>query len=203
MRRIVTFNRVSADGYFAASDGSLDFAVPDDELDSAAAEAIERSEAGAMMFGRRTYEMFESFWPHALDDPATSPDPHGPGRRSKAMRAMALWINHGEKIVFSRTRKDVTWQNSRLLRDIDAHEIEKLKRSPGGDIMVFGSGSVVSRLSELGLIDEYRFIVCPVLLGSGQSLLRGIDERTSLRLVESKASSAGNVMLRYELSKAK
>jgi dihydrofolate reductase len=203
MRRIVTFNRVSADGYFSASDGSLDFAVPDDELDSAAAEAIDRSEAGAMMFGRRTYEMFESFWPHALDDPETSPDPHGPGRRSKAMRAMALWINRGEKFVFSRTMKDVTWQNSRLLREIDAREIEKLKRGRGDDILIFGSGSVVSRLSELGLIDEYRFIVCPVLLGSGQSLLHGVDKRTNLRLVESKASSAGNIMLRYEVPKAK
>ncbi len=198
MRRIVTFNRVSADGYFSASDGSLDFAVPDEELDSAAAEAIERSTAGAMLFGRRTYEMFESFWPHALDDPETSPDPHGPGRRSTAMRAMALWINRAEKIVFSKTRRDVTWQNSRLLRDIDRRQIEELKRAPGEDIMIFGSGSVVSRLSELGLVDEYRFIVCPVLLGSGESLVRGVPQPTGVRLVECRASAAGNVMLRYE-----
>jgi dihydrofolate reductase len=203
MRRIVTFNRVSADGYFSAADGNLDWTVPDDELDGAAAEAIERSEAGAMLFGRRTYEMFESFWPHALDDPNTSPDPHGPGRRSKAMRAMAIWINLSEKIVFSKTRKDVTWQNSRLLREIDAKTINELKRAPGDDILLFGSGSVVSRLSELGLIDEYRFIVCPVLLGSGKPLLHGISKRSNLRLVESKASAAGNVMLRYELSREK
>lgn len=203
MRRIVTFNRISADGYFSTDDGNLDWAVPDDELDSAAAEAIERSQSGAMLFGRRTYEMFESFWPHALDDPNTSPDPHGPGRRSKAMRAMAVWINQSEKVVFSKTRKDVTWQNSRLLREIDARAIGELKRAPGEDIMIFGSGSVVSRLSELGLIDEYRFIVCPVLLGSGKLLLQGISKRSSLRLVESKASSVGNVILRYELSNRK
>ena len=203
MRRIVTFNRISADGYFSSDDGNLDWAVPDEELDSAAAEAIERSESGAMLFGRRTYEMFESFWPHALTDPNTSPDPHGPGRRSKAMRAMAVWINQSEKIVFSKTRKDVTWQNSRILREIDARTIGELKRAPGEDIMIFGSGSVVSRLSELGLIDEYRFIVCPVLLGSGKLLLQGISQRSNLRLVESKASSVGNVMLRYELSTRK
>jgi dihydrofolate reductase len=203
MRRIVTFNRISADGYFSAADGNLDWAVPDDELDSAAAQAIERSEAGAMLFGRRTYEMFESFWPHALDDPHTSPDPHGPGRRSQAMRAMAVWINQSEKIVFSKTRKDVTWQNSRLVREIDVRAMTELKRAPGEDIMIFGSGSVVSRLSELGLIDEYRFIVCPVLLGDGKLLLQGVSKRSSLRLVESKASAAGNVMLRYELASGK
>jgi dihydrofolate reductase len=119
------------------------------------------------------------------------------------MRAMAVWINRSEKLVFSKTRKEVTWQNSRLLREIDARAVSELKRGPGEDIMIFGSGSVVSRLTELGLIDEYRFIVCPVLLGSGKLLLEGISKRSSLRLLESKASSAGNVMLRYELSNGK
>jgi len=67
-RRIVMFNRVAADGYFAAPDGKLDWVVPDPELDRSAAEAIERADIDTILFGRRTYEQFAAFWPHALDD---------------------------------------------------------------------------------------------------------------------------------------
>lgn len=195
MRRIVAFDRVTADGYFAGPDGNLDWVVPEPELDKAAAEGL--SGTGTILFGRRTYEMFEGFWPHALDDSATASDPHAPGRRSPEIRAMAVWINEAVKVVFSRTRKDVAWKNSRLLHELDPREIESLKKQPGTDIMVFGSGSIVSELTRHGLIDEYRFVVGPVLLGSGLSLVRGISKRSRLDLLEAKAYPSGNVMLRY------
>jgi dihydrofolate reductase len=195
MRRIVAFDRVTADGYFAGPDGSLDWVVPEPELDKAAAEGL--SGTGTILFGRRTYEMFEGFWPHALDDSATAADPHAPGRRSPEIRAMAVWINEAVKVVFSRTRKAVAWKNSRLLHELDPREIESLKKQPGTDIMVFGSGSIVSELTRHGLIDEYRFVVGPVLLGSGLSLVRGISKRSRLDLLEAKAYPSGNVMLRY------
>ncbi len=70
-----------------------------------------------MLFGRRTYQMFESFWPHVLNDSPEAPDPHMPGRQFAAMRGMAEWINGANKIVFSKSLKDVTWHNSRLFRD--------------------------------------------------------------------------------------
>jgi len=195
MRRIVTFNRVSADGYFAGPDGNLDWVVPDEELDQGAAENL--SGAGTILFGRRTYELFEKFWPHAVDDSPTAPDPHGAGRRPPEMRAMAVWINEATKVVFSRTRTDVTWRNSRLFHALDPREIEALKRQPGNDIMVFGSGSVVSQLTEHGLIDEYQFVVTPILLGSGRSLLSGVSKSARLDLLEAKQYQSGNVMLRY------
>jgi dihydrofolate reductase len=195
MRRIVMFNRVSADGYFAASDGNLDWVVPEEQLDKAGADSL--SDSDTILFGRRTYEMFESFWPHALDDTATAADPHSAGRRSPEIRAMAVWINNATKLVVSKSRKEVTWQNSRLLRDVDPREIDDIKRQPGKTIMIFGSGSIVSQLTQHDLIDEYHFIVGPILLGGGQSLLTGVSKRSSLNLLEAKQYPSGNVALRY------
>lgn len=189
-RRIVMFNRVTADGYFAAPDGNLDWVVPEAELDRAAADNLE--DADTLLFGRRTYEMFESFWPHAADE-----DPHGPGRHSPEIRAMAAWINASTKLVLSRTRTEVPWRDSRLLPALDPREIEALKRQPGKDIMIFGSGSVVSQLTEHGLIDEYRFVVSPAFLGSGQPLVAGLTRRVRLELLEARAYPSGNVVLRY------
>jgi dihydrofolate reductase len=198
MRRIVTFDRVSADGYFAAADGGLGWAVPDEELDRGVAERTAADGGGGtMLLGRRTYEMFESFWPHVLDGSADAPDPHAAGRRSPEMRAMAVWINDATKLVVSRSRETVTWKNSRLLRDLDPREIEALKREPGSDILVFGSGTVASRLTELGLVDEYQLIVSPTLLGGGRSLLDGVSRPVGLELLEATPSKAGNVRLRY------
>jgi dihydrofolate reductase len=195
MRRIVAFDRVSADGYFSTPDGNLDWVVPEPALDKAAAEGL--SGAGTILFGRRTYEMFERFWPHALDDSDTAPDPHATGRRSPEIRAMAVWINEATKVVFSRTRKEVTWRNSRLVHELDPREIEAMKGQPGTDMMIFGSGSVVSQLTEHRLIDEYRFVVGPILLGDGRPLLGGVPKSLRLDLLEARAYPSGNVMLRY------
>jgi dihydrofolate reductase len=198
-RKIVMFNRVTADGYFAGPDGNLQWVVPDEAIDNAGADAIPGFDT--ILFGRRTYEMFQGFWPRALDDSRTAPDPHAAGRRSQAIRAMAIWINDATKVVFSRTLKDVTWKSSRLLHDFDPREIEALKRQPGKNMIIFGSGSIVSQLTEHGLIDEYQFIVSPILLGNGRTLLSGLSKSARLDLVETTKYKSGNVMLRYERSK--
>jgi dihydrofolate reductase len=189
------FNRVTADGYFAAPDGNLNWVVPDDTLDSAGVEAI--PSVDTILFGRRTYEMFARFWPPALDDSSTAADPHAAGRRSPAIRAMAIWINEATKLVFSRTLKDVTWRNSRLLHELDSREIEAMKRQPGKNMIVFGSGSLVSQLTQHGLIDEFQFVVNPILLGSGQPLFSGGSRSSALDLLEVNKYQSGNVMLRY------
>jgi len=193
MRRIVAFDRVSAEGYFARPDGGLDWVVPEDELDRAAADNLEGS--GTILFGHRTYQMFESFWPHAVDQ-----DPHAAGRHSPQIRAMAEWINAAEKIVWSRTRTAVTWTNSRLLGEFDPARVRALKAGPGKDIMIFGSGSIVSQLTAHGLIDEYQLVVSPLLLGTGRPLVAGVADPVRLELLEAKAFPSGNVRLRYGLA---
>ncbi len=194
MRRIVTFNHLTADGYFAASDGNLEWVVQDAGVAKAGVQGMRGTDT--VLFGRRTYELFAGFWPHALDDGPTAPDPHGPGR-SREMRAMATWLNEATKLVFSRTLKDVTWRNSRLLHELDPREIEDMKKQPGKNMIVFGSGSIASQLTRHGLVDEYQFVVSPVLLGSGRPLLSGASKGARLDLVEVKRYPSGCVMLRY------
>ena len=91
MRRIVMFNWLTADGYFAGPDGNLDWVVPDEAQARAAARDIPGFDT--VLFGRRTYELFEGFWRHALDDSATVPDPHRPGQRSREHRVIAVALN--------------------------------------------------------------------------------------------------------------
>jgi dihydrofolate reductase len=195
MRRIVTFDRVTADGYFATEDGKLDWAVPDEELDKAAMQGDQAFDT--ILFGRRTYEMFEKFWPYALDESGAASDPHRPGRRSPEMRAMAVFLNETPKVVFSKKLDKATWRNSRLVHDLDPREIEALKKQPGKDMIMFGSGSIASQLTQHGLIDEYQLVVSPVLLGSGRPLLSGASKSTKVSLLEARTYPSGNVKLRY------
>jgi dihydrofolate reductase len=101
------------------------------------------------------------------------------------------------KLVFSRTLKGVTWRNSRLLRELDPREVETMKGQAGKDMIIFGSRSIVSQLTQHGLIDEYQFVVCPIFLGSGQPLFSGVSNRLRLELLEAKPLPYGDVMLRY------
>jgi dihydrofolate reductase len=194
-RRILAFDWLTADGYFAASDGSLNWVVPDDEQAKAAATGLPA--ADTVLFGRRTYELFEGFWRHALQDSATAPDPHRPGQQSREHRVIAVWMKEATKLVFSRTLNDVTWNNARLVRELDVDEIAAMKRRPGKDMMIFGSGSVVSQLTQHGLIDEYQFVVCPVFLGNGRRLLEGLSKKVTLELLEAKKYPSGDISLRY------
>jgi dihydrofolate reductase len=154
-RRIVAFDWLSADGYFAGRDGNLNWVVPDDEQAKAAAAGMPA--ADTVLFGRRTYELFEGFWRHA----------------------------------------QVTWNNARVVRGLDVDELAALKQLRGKTIMIFGSGSIVSQLTQHGLIDEYQFVVCPVFLGDGRRLLEGVSNSVKLELLESRKYPSGDVSLRY------
>lgn len=198
MRTIKMFNRVTPDGFFGAKDGNLNWAVPDDELDQAAGSS--QSSFDTILFGRRTYEMFESFWPHALDENKGA-DPHRPGRTSAAMKEIATFINEAHKIVFSRTRKDATWKNSRLVREFVPREVEAWKNETGKNMIIFGSGSIVSLLTEHGLIDEYQFVISPLILGSGGRLFGELPKPLRLELLEAKPYRSGNVVIRYARAK--
>jgi dihydrofolate reductase len=190
MRRIVMFNRVSVDGYFADADGGLNWAVPDAELDAEAQKGSTGNDA--MLFGRVTYELFEAFWPTAGDE-----DPHAKGRKSPAIQAMAKFINENAKLVFTRTRSELPWQNSQSLGEFSPSKVRALKEQPGKNIILFGSGSIVSLLSEHGLIDEYRFIVSPLLLGEGDNMIRGVPRSVPLELLSVKRYESGNLALGY------
>jgi dihydrofolate reductase len=196
MRRIIAFNNVSADGYFAAPDGNLNWTTQDPDIQQTAAGPVDPNANFTILFGRRTFEQFEAFWPTVVTDSPTAPDPHHAGAASPEMRGIAEKLNNAVKIVFSKSRKDATWKNSRFVRDIDPNEIRRLKEQAGEDIMIFGSGTVTSQLTRHRLIDEYQFIVNPILLGGGLSLLNDTTP-LNVKLLEAKALKSGNVMLRF------
>lgn len=184
MRRLVMFNLVSVDGYFAGEDGSLDWQVVDEEFNKAAVLMIESFDA--ILFGRVTYELFESFWPLAETDPNTSDED----------KVIAQKINAMKKFVISESLPQVTWNNTTLIRNNMLEEVKKLKQSEGGDIVIYGSGSLVRALTNVSLIDEYRFMVNPIILGSGKLLFHDMNTLRLKKIAEQPFAS-GNVLLTY------
>ncbi len=185
MPRLIVFNHISLDGYFTDTNNDISFARnprPDKEWDEYVAGNA--SGEGMFVFGRVTYSMMESYWP----TPAAI----------NAMPKVAAAMNNSPKVVFSRSLDAATWQNTRLVEKDAVGEIRKLKASHGPDMVIFGSGSIVSQLTEERLIDEYTFIVNPVVLGSGRTMFEGVKEKVPLRLTKSRSVSNGNVMLNYE-----
>ncbi len=183
MRKIIVSEMVSVDGFFAGPNGEIDWHVVDEEFNRYAIDLLNTLDT--ILFGRVTYEMFESYWPAAAKDPVTS----------KSDLKIADKINNINKIVFSKTLEKVEWNNVKLLKEVIPDEIRKLKQQPGKDMVIYGSGSIVSEFAKHGLISEYRLFVAPVTLGKGKSLFK---EKLNLKLIESKQFGNGNVLLRYE-----
>jgi dihydrofolate reductase len=177
MRKVVMWNMVTPEGYFEAPGHDLSWFVFDDELGSYITDS--QKEASLLLFGRSTYEMMAAYWPTAEGQ-------------------IADFMNSVEKVVFSRTLKGADWNNTRLVGDDVAGEVRHLKATGSGDIFVFGSADLASTLVPVGLVDEFRFGVNPVLLGSGVPLLKGGFERTSLELLSVKALKSGVVILHYQ-----
>jgi len=177
MRKVVMWNMVTPEGYFEAPGHDLSWFVFDDELGSYITDS--QKEASLLLFGRSTYEMMAAYWPTAEGQ-------------------IADFMNSVEKVVFSRTLKGADWNNTRLVGDDVPGEVRRLKATGSGDIFVFGSADLAATLVPVGLVDEFRFGVNPVLLGSGVPLLKGGFERTSLELLSVKALKSGVVILHYE-----
>ena len=114
------------------------------------------------------------------------------------MPAVAEGMNKLPKIVFSRTLKTASWQNTTLVNGDPVAHVRKLKSEPGPGIAILGSGSIVSQLAGAGLIDEYQIVVNPIVLGKGRTLFEGVQEKIGLKLVKSRAFGNGNVVLYYE-----
>lgn len=187
MRKIIMFNFVTVDGYFAGSDGNIDWHPVDDEFNSFAVDFINQCDTA--LFGRTTYDLFASFWPTATSDASLTSEDH----------SIAQSLNNMRKIVVTHKELNTDWQHSEVWQDIDAAKIEELKQQHGKNIVIYGSGTIVKQLTELGLIDEYQLIIAPIILGGGKSLFEGNSQK-QLELVETKVFSAGNVLLKYRTS---
>jgi dihydrofolate reductase len=186
MRKIIAFNLVTVDGLFAGPNGEIDWHNYDDEMGTHSLEQLKS--LGALIFGKTTYELMASYWP--------TPD------GVKGEPVVAGIMNSIPKIVFSKTLQEVKdgplWKNVKVFHEIKPEEIIKMKEQEGGDIAIFGSGTIVQQLTNLGLIDEYRLIVNPLILGNGKPLFKDIKNKLNLKLLKTKAFKNGNVLLCYQ-----
>jgi dihydrofolate reductase len=182
MRKVILSNLVSVDGFFAGPNGELDWFIVDEKFNDYANDLL--SKVDALLFGRLTYQLMADYWPSPS---ATRDDP-----------LIADKMNNLPKIVFSKTLHKVEWNNSRLVKENVADEISTMKQQPGKDMVIFGSGSIVSSFIQLGLIDEYRIIVIPVVLGKGKPLFKDINDKHNLILLKTKVLGSGVVILYYQ-----
>jgi dihydrofolate reductase len=186
MTKLAAFLFTSLDGYYEGPEPwSLDWHNTDEEFNQFAIEQLDGT--GALVFGRATYAGMAQYW---SSKEAVETDPE-----------VASRMNDAPKVVVSRTIEpdDVSWANTRLLRD--SADLAALKSESGNELLVLGSSVLAASLMELGLLDELRIMVNPVLLGAGNSLSSTLKARISLRLLRTRTFGNGNVMLVYEPQK--
>jgi dihydrofolate reductase len=190
MRRLIASTFASLDGIMQAPGG------PEEDPTGGFAlggwmfnyfdESVDISAAGfdgkdrELVLGRKTYEIFEAYWPYqSADDP------------------IAATLNATKKYVASRTRTTLQWNNSTLLRGDAVSAIKALKSQAGPDLQIIGSGNLIQTLQTASLIDEYNVWTFPVVLGRGKRLFGEYAKPSALRLVHAQVSAAGVVMSRY------
>ncbi len=181
MRRIIASEGVTLDGFFADSQGAIDWQALGEEFNAYSLELLDSVDA--LLFGRVTYEQMKAWWP----------TPAGEGYSPEIAQRM----NAVAKFVVSSQPQDLSWNNTHQLSGDLSEAIADLKAQPGKDIAIFGSGSIVAQLTDLGLVDEYRLTLNPVILGAGVGLFKDVRNRRPLRLTESRPFSSGAMLLCY------
>jgi dihydrofolate reductase len=178
MAKLIMWNLTTLDGYVEGPGRDISWHndVWGEELERLSIE--QGNAAGALMFGRITYELMAGYWPTASGE-------------------IADFMNALPKFVFSRTLTTSDWNNTKVFgADVPA-TVAKLKRETAKDIYLFGSADLASTLIAHDLIDEFRIGVAPVLLGQGTPLFKQSSERHKLKLLDATALSVGAVILRY------
>jgi dihydrofolate reductase len=183
MRQLRAFTSISLDGYFSDATNDMSWAHRHDDEWNAFTSSNAGGD-GALLFGRVTYEMMKAFWP----------TPQAAQMLPEVARAM----NVMPKYVVSRTLGAADWENTRVLdRDLIT-DVQALKSTDGPDVVILGSGSIVSQLTEARLIDEYQFVLTPVVLGKGRTPFQTVQGTRTFSLQKTKSFKNGNVVLWYE-----
>jgi dihydrofolate reductase len=183
MRKAIMFNLISLDGFFeGAQKWEIGWHQVDQEFNQFAIDQLEHS--GGLIFGRITYEGMAAYWPTPegkQDDPQ-----------------VAALMNSLPKFVFSNTLDKVEWENSQIVKNDAAQELIRLKNQPGKDLLLFGSANLASTFTKKGLIDEYRLMLNPVVLGKGGPIFDNANGALKFKLVDLKTFNNGNVLLYYQ-----
>ena len=189
MRKIISMIHLSLDAMASGPNDELDWISYDEELEQYAHSMHDITDA--VIWGRKTYELMAGYWLTVPGNPGSSP----------AELEHARWLENATKIVVSRTLERIDWnnnQNTVLIKDNIAEQINKIKQQPGKDIWFLGSTNLMQTFMQLDLIDEYRLNINPTILGQGKPLFANVNHQVPLKLLESKTLKSGVVTLRYE-----
>ena len=185
MGKLTLFMHSSLDGFGAGINGEMDWIHVDEEIFNYGAERI--YETDIALYGRKTYQLMESYWPTAADQP--NPTKHDI-EHSK-------WYKRVKKVVLSKTLKQENLINTQVIAGNLVEEINKLKQNTQQEILLFGSPTAAHSLMAVNLIDDYWLYINPVLLGAGIPVFKDIKTKTRLSLITSKVFSSGVVCLHY------
>ena len=193
MRNVVLWVGMSLDGFTSGENEQLDWLIPH----ATQPEANEvfrhiRERADTILLGRVNYEGFLGYWPRVKNDPKASPTD----------KAISRWLDDTEKVVFSRTLHQVTWQNARLAQRDAAEEVEGLKRGAGKDIVIQNSTRLAQSLLAADLVDELALVVAPVAVGKGRALFAGLPHQIELERAELESVRDGTIVVRYRVKHA-
>jgi dihydrofolate reductase len=192
MRKVILQEFVSIDGLAAGPDDSVDFV----RASNAGDQSVGRSQLALMdaadliLLGRKTYELFAGYWPNATEGED---------------KEFAAKINAMAKVVFSTTLDRAPWKNfddALIVRTAPVEEVARLRRQPGKNILIWGSLSVAQQLSDASLVDEYRLVICPIVLGGGRPLFRDRHPPMEMRLLGAERKDRGSVELTYTRANA-
>ncbi len=182
MRKLSIFNFITLNGYYKGLNEDISWHRHGEEESEFSAESLKPG--NTLLFGRITYEMMAGYWttPMAFQN---TPE-------------VAEGMNNADKIVFSRTLKKANWKNTKLIKSNIVEEIKKMKKMPGNDMTILGSGSILTLFAEHGLIDEYLFMIDPVVISDGTPIFKNIKNIPDLKLTMTKTFKSGVVLLQYK-----
>ena len=198
-RKIIAALNVSVDGFIEGPNGEMDWVMmEDDETWRDLFEML--THVDTFILGRVMYPGYEQYWLAVLADPDAILPLSG-RVASKNEIAFAHLADSRQHFVLSRTLDKVAWKTTRVVRDVD--EIRKMKQQPGKDMYAVGGAMLVSSLMNLGLVDEVKLLVNPLILGGGKALFKDVKDRHALKLIQAKPFKSGRVSLTYVMQPEK
>ena len=185
MRPLIFFMHTSLDGFVAGVNGELNWITFDDELFDFVGTMTDQADTA--LYGRVTYEMMQSYWPKAAEQP----------NATKHDREHSRWYKDVSKVVLSRTIRETGLENTKVIADHLSDNINNLKQQNGKNILIFGSPTASQSLLNKDLVDEFWLFVNPIILGEGIPMFKNVTGTTKLKLVESKTFGCGVIALHY------
>jgi dihydrofolate reductase len=183
MRKLTAYNFLTLNGFFKGPHEDISWHTHGEEEAKYSEESLAQDD-NILLFGRKTYEMMASFWPTL--------------QAKQLLPKVAEGMNKAEKIVFSESPFEPEWENTQVISGDIVEKIREIKKSPGKDMTILGSGTIINMFTDYGLIDEYQFMIDSVAIPDGTPVFKNIKQKLDLRLTGSKVFNSGVMLLNYQ-----